>query len=32
MEKYAVIKLGSKQYLVHEGDEIELERQKVLSR
>ncbi|HQG78915.1 MAG TPA: 50S ribosomal protein L21 [bacterium] len=28
MEKYAVIKLGSKQYLVHEGDEIELERQK----
>ena len=28
MEKYAVIKLGSKQYLVHEGDEIELERQR----
>lgn len=27
MEKYAVIKLGSKQYLIHEGDVIELERQ-----
>lgn len=27
MEKYAVIKLASKQYLVHEGDVIELERQ-----
>lgn len=27
MEKYAVIKLASKQYLVHEGDIIELERQ-----
>jgi len=28
IEKYAAIKLGSKQYLVHEGDVIELERQK----
>lgn len=28
MEKYAVIKLGSKQYLVHEGDVVKLERQK----
>lgn len=28
MEKYAVIKLGSKQFLVHEGDVFELERQK----
>lgn len=27
MEKYAVIKLGSKQFLVQEGDVIELERQ-----
>lgn len=27
MDKYAVIKLASKQYLVHEGDVIELERQ-----
>jgi large subunit ribosomal protein L21 len=27
MEKYAVIKLGSKQFLVREGDVIELERQ-----
>lgn len=27
MEKYAVIKLGSKQFLIHEGDVIELERQ-----
>jgi large subunit ribosomal protein L21 len=28
MEKYAVIKLASKQFLVHEGDVLELERQK----
>jgi large subunit ribosomal protein L21 len=28
MEKYVVIKLGSKQYLVQEGDVIKLERQK----
>ena len=27
MEKYIVIKLASKQYLIHEGDIIELERQ-----
>ena len=27
MEKYAVIKLGSKQFLIREGDVIELERQ-----
>jgi large subunit ribosomal protein L21 len=29
MEKYIVIKLASKQYLVHEGDVIKLERQKL---